>query len=116
VKNDLSIGVVRLPLASPDLLQLASNFSVVVNLTIENDLERSIRIAHGLIGGRGEIDDREAAMPKAHATIRGDPQPAAIWTSMHHGVPHADQIILSYAEAAVAECKNAVDTAHLRYP
>jgi hypothetical protein len=62
VQDDFSIRVT--PKNMP--LGFESGFQVckVVNLAVENDLDGSVLIAHGLAAGLGEINDAKAAMPQ----------------------------------------------------
>ncbi|KAF5031237.1 hypothetical protein DSECCO2_629830 [anaerobic digester metagenome] len=45
--------------------EFLTKFAVVVDLAVEDDLERSVLVSHRLATLVGEIDDREAAMGEA---------------------------------------------------
>jgi len=47
VQNDFGVGVVRLPRVTPLGHQLAANFRVVVDLSIEHDLQRPSSVLIG---------------------------------------------------------------------
>src|ERR1700678_1646949 len=61
-QDNLGIRMICFPVPSPFPFQLAPDLRMVINLTIEDDLQRSIIIAHGLCGSRGKIDNGKPPM------------------------------------------------------
>jgi hypothetical protein len=57
MENYFGIGMVGLPEVSAQGLELGANRRMIVDLAIEDHPDATILIAHGLVGGRGEIDD-----------------------------------------------------------
>src|SRR5207249_5941448 len=58
--------------AMTGLLQLFLNWFVAVEFAVYDDPERFIFISDGLIS-RGQVDNAQAGVSKAHAPIGGDP-------------------------------------------
>ncbi len=69
VQDDLGVGVIRFPAAVPQFFELAPDLRVVVNLTVKDDLERAIPVAHRLGGGIGEVNDGKPAMRQSHSAV-----------------------------------------------
>ncbi len=85
-QNDLCITRRLEPMAG--LLQLTTNFPIVVNLPVEDNAEIALFIHHRLMTARREVDDRESPMGQGNAPIRRLPYPGIIWPAMCQGVPH----------------------------
>jgi hypothetical protein len=47
--------------------ELAPQLAVVVDLAVEYELHRAVGGVHRLVSKRGEVDDRESGVAKAHA-------------------------------------------------
>src|SRR5262245_46711422 len=63
------------------LLELALHALVVVELTVDDDVQALVLVCDRLIAGV-QIDDAEPRMPEADAAMRGDPVPAAVRPAM----------------------------------
>src|SRR5579859_548876 len=50
VQDDFRIGVVCLPAVASDALELSADLGVVVDLTVEDHLQRPVFVAHRLVG------------------------------------------------------------------
>src|ERR1039458_1906426 len=61
---------------------------VVVDLTVENDPDRTVFIANGLMAG-GEVDNAEAAHAEADPPLREEP--VVVRTAVGNEVAHASQ-------------------------
>jgi hypothetical protein len=57
--------MIGFPPARPNAVELLTELGVIVDLAVERDPEASIFIAHRLVGLRGEVYDREPAVPQA---------------------------------------------------
>ena len=115
VQDNLGVGVIRFPAALSVLFKLSPYLRMVIDLTVEDDLQRPVLIAHGLSSGIREIDDGKPPVCQAHAAVGRNPQPGAIRPAMDHGLPHADKVFRSHLEVAVLECQYAGDSTHARH-
>ena len=61
---------------------------MVVDFTVENDPDRTVFIADGLMSG-GEVNNAEAAHSQADPALRV--KAIVVWTAMSHDVTHASQ-------------------------
>src|ERR1700691_6083663 len=62
LQDHLGIGVIGFPASMPQVFQFAPDLGVVIDLAVEDDVQRAILVAHGLGSGVGEVDDGKAAM------------------------------------------------------
>ena len=116
LQNHFGIRVVRFPAAVAEFLQLAADFSVVVDLAVEHHLEGAVGVAHGLRGRVGQIDDGEAAMGQPDAAVGGDPKAGAVGAAVDHRLPQAEKVVRVYLKIAVFECQYAGNAAHALTP
>ncbi len=72
--------------AVPPGLELAAQLAVVVDAAVEDDRHAELGVEHGLGGGLGEVDDRQAAV--AHGDVTVLPEPPGIGTPVPHGLGH----------------------------
>lgn len=69
----------------PASLQEGSHVGMVVDLSIENDPDPPVLVAHRLLPV-GDVDDRQPSMGQAHRAV--DPEALAIGSAMAQGVAH----------------------------
>src|SRR6266566_6846470 len=67
--DDFRIGVRGKHVATS--LEAGAMLRVVIDLSIEDDLDRAVRVGHGLVS-RSEIDDAEAAVRKTDPAFDED--------------------------------------------
>ena len=109
VKEDLGVALGNEAAAFG--FELGTELAVVVDLAVEGDDEGAVVAEHRLGAGRGEIDNRKAAMAKADTTVLGEPIAGAVRTASGHGV--ADGGELGGADGfAGAVVKDGSDAAH----
>ena len=90
VDDHLGVGVVGAE-AVPLLDELPAQREVVVDLAVEDDLDRSVLVRHRLVGCRRQVDDRQAAEGEPDVALRRQPQAVAVRPAVHHRVPHAGE-------------------------
>ncbi len=73
VQDNFGVRVIRFPAAMSVFFKLAPDLRMVVNLTVKDDLQRSVPIAHGLSSGGGEINDGKPPMCQTHAAVGRNP-------------------------------------------
>src|SRR5262249_57454508 len=66
--------------------ELVSQVIEVVDLAVEDDPDRPVLVAHGLVAGRRAVDDAEPPMGKPDAW-RG-PEAAIVGTACQHYIAH----------------------------
>src|SRR6185369_1357760 len=69
------------------LLQLEAQLLEVVDLAVEDDPQRAILAAHGLMAGRGEIDDAQPAVAEPDRAVA--PDACVVGPAMGDHVAHA---------------------------
>ena len=85
VKNDLCVGI-GLKLMSLTF-QIGPQFEEVIDLTIKDDPDSAVFVAHGIAAAFRQVDYGQATMAQAH--ISADKRPTIVWTAMSHRVGHA---------------------------
>src|SRR5215218_7939119 len=93
VQDHLGIGMVGQPTVPAELLELAADIKVVVDLAVVDEPERAVLVRHRLIGFVGEVDDLEPSKAKANAAVVGDPQALTVRPSMDERLPHAFEVL-----------------------
>jgi hypothetical protein len=81
-------GVAVGPVDVAALLEFRAKIGVVVDLTVEYDLERAVFVGHGLMAG-GNIDDTQATVTEAELVF--DENAGVVGPAMRHHVSHALQ-------------------------
>src|SRR5438552_469639 len=105
-QHDLGVAIRRERVT--EILQRASKLAEVVNLPVENKDNSPACIVHGLIGGRTQVKDREAAMTQADWGV--DDNSLSVRTSMCQRTNHPRQqaLIRTCARTSYHAC----DTTH----
>ena len=91
-EHHLRVGVARLPATVTEARQLGTEFRVVVDFPVEDQLQTAVLVRHRLIGRFGEIDDRQPAVSQADAAVRADPRAGTVRAPVGQRVPHAVNI------------------------
>jgi hypothetical protein len=84
-----------------------AKLSVVVNLAVENNMDRPVVVAHRLCSGISRIEDRQAAMGEKSIPIMKDT--FSIRTTMSHRLSH---ILTQYGVRATIKRTFARDPTH----
>jgi len=69
--------------------QFPAQFPVVIYGAVENQGQLQLRIVHGLVRAFGEVDDRQAPVPKGHGAV-GETA-AVVRAAPLHGIHHPAQ-------------------------
>src|SRR5438105_449011 len=69
-------------------LQLRAKCQVIVDLSIEDNVNRPVFIGHGLMPA-GNIDDRETTMAETNVAVNIDA--GIVWAAVRHDVAHSRQ-------------------------
>ena len=88
VEVDQDLGIAPGPEPVSPGFEVPAQLPVVIDLAIEDDLDRAVLVADRLVASL-EINDREAAMDQADAGLR--PESLRIRAAMGDGVPQALQ-------------------------
>src|SRR5579859_7863279 len=110
MQNALSVGVIRFPAPLPLSFELSPYLRMVIDLTIEDHLQRPILIAHGLTGRVRKIDDGKPPMCQARPAARSNPPPCTLPPALRHGPAHTDEILRTPLELAISECQYSRDS------
>src|ERR1700722_11608884 len=73
MQNHFGVRVMGFPAANAEHFELAPDLGMVVDFAVEDDLQRSVAIAHGLGSSIGQINDGQAAMSQSHAAVGRNP-------------------------------------------
>ena len=65
-------------------LELGADLGVVVDLAVEDELDRAVLVRHRLHRRVGEVDDRQPAEAEADAAVVVDPGAAAVGAAVDH--------------------------------
>lgn len=68
------------------LLKISSQFSEVVNFTVEHDGQLAARKVHRLMPQWRQVQDCESAMGQAHAPIIRPPLTRVVWAPVDQGI------------------------------
>src|SRR5262249_58359384 len=88
---------------------------VIVDFTVEHDLQQAVLVRHRLPGRVGQIDDCEPPVRQADTTVGGNPGADPVGAAMRHRVADPREISLRHGEGAVAEDQSARNATHERY-
>src|SRR5262249_49972285 len=89
VRMNDDLGVGPRSEAMPGSPELVSQVIEVVDLPVEDDPDRPVLVAHGLVAGRRAVDDAEPPVGKPDARRR--PDPAIVGTACQHDIAHPFQ-------------------------
>ena len=90
--------------------QLGGEFEVVVDLAVEDQPQRAVLIAHGLMPGGTEVVDGEAAKAQGHASVVV--LAFIVGAAMLQGLVHCRDVAPRVAPARCRAEDDAVDAAH----
>ena len=114
VDDHLGVGVVGAEAMAAEPLELRPQLGVVVDLAVEDELDRPVLVRHRLVGAVREVDDREPARAEADAPVGGDPGARAVGAAMGERVAHPRDVRLLDVETAPGEGSRY--PAHVRTP
>ena len=83
-----SVSSGRCETCGPEPLELRPQLGVVVDLAVEDELDRPVFVRHRLVGAVREVDDREPARAEADSPVGRDPGAGAVGTAMGERVAH----------------------------
>jgi len=83
---------------------------VVIDLSIEDDLDRAVRVGHGLVS-RSEIDDAEAAVRKTDPAF--DEDACVVRAAVLEDVSHAEEDCLAHIRLASGRESDTAYAAHV---
>src|SRR5437879_4693194 len=109
--DDFRVGVRGKHVATS--LELRSMFDVVIDFSIEDDLDRAARVGHGLVS-RSEIDDAETAVRKTDPAF--DEDACIVRPAVLQYVSHADEDCLAHIKPASGRVRDAANAAHACSP
>src|ERR1700752_56909 len=87
-------GVAMCAVDVATLFEFPAVISVIVDLAVVDDLQRVVFVGHRLMTG-GDVDNAQAAMTEADATV--DKDPGVVRSAMPDHVAHPDDRILIQA-------------------
>jgi hypothetical protein len=90
-------------------LELGAVLGVVVDLSVEDDLQRTVRVGHGLVS-RGEVDDAEAAVREADGPV--DEDAGIVGTAVPQDVAHSQERRRVHVARAMSRQGDAANAAH----
>ena len=65
-----NFAVARRPKSISEIDQLATQLHIVENFPVEHEHESAVVADHGLMAGRGEIENGQAPEPEPHGTVK----------------------------------------------
>ena len=112
VDDHLRVRVVGPERVPAERLQLGPDLRVVVDLAVEDEVDRAVLVRHRLHRRVGEVDDREPAEAEADAAVVVDPGVAAVGAAVDDLLAHRRDVRLGDPEAVPVETERADDAAH----
>ena len=74
---------------SAGTFEFGSDVRVVIDFSVETDLERAVLVGHGLRGRVGQVQDSETAMTQDAMATGRDVKALAVWATVGHDGEHS---------------------------